>query len=235
MASTTSFSVVPVALPMRAQPLDRPVLGGEAARAGDLLVEERARGVEGQRRGLVAQALGEGLDQGAGHAGRLGGDAERAAQRASSGPRRGRSPARSLVARPEPASAAPRRRHVALVGVGGQHALQQPHRRDAVDQGVVELGVLRDPAVAEPLDDVGLPQRPLPGQPGACSRPQSSSSSRTRPGLGSALCRRWCSMSNWSSSFQTSWPPVRIERWGCLRNSGRISSTSRIASNISRV
>ena len=41
-----------------------------------------------------------------------------------------------------------------------------------------------------------------------CRREQRSSSSRTRPGLGSALCRTWCSMSNCSSSRQTSWPPV---------------------------
>ena len=52
------------------------------------------------------------------------------------------------------------------VGVRGEDALQQPHRRDAVDQGVVELGVHRDPAVAQPLDQVPLPQRPLGGQAG---------------------------------------------------------------------
>ncbi len=45
-----------------------------------------------------------------------------------------------------------------------------------------------------------------------CSREQSSSSSRTRPGLGSALWRTWCSMSNSSSGFHTSCPPVRTER-----------------------
>ncbi len=45
-----------------------------------------------------------------------------------------------------------------------------------------------------------------------CSREHSSSSSRTRPGLGSALCRTWCSMSNWSSFFHTSWAPVRADR-----------------------
>ena len=44
------------------------------------------------------------------------------------------------------------------------------------------------------------------------SREQSSSSSRTRPGLGSALCRTWCSMSNCSSGRHTSWPAVRVER-----------------------
>ncbi len=45
-----------------------------------------------------------------------------------------------------------------------------------------------------------------------CSREHSSNSSRTRPGLGSALCRTWCSMSNWSSSTQTHWPAVLIDR-----------------------
>jgi hypothetical protein len=35
-------------------------------------------------------------------------------------------------------------------------------------------------------------------------REHSSSSSRTRPGLGSALWRTWCSMSNCSSGFHTS-------------------------------
>ncbi len=68
-----------------------------------------------------------------------------------------------------------------------------------------------------------------------CRREQSSSSSRTRPGLGSALCRTWYSMSNCSSSTQTYCPAVRIERCGRLRNSGAISSTSRICSYISRV
>ena len=67
-----------------------------------------------------------------------------------------------------------------------------------------------------------------------CRREQSSSSSRTRPGFGSALCRTWCSMSNCSSGTQTSWAPVLIERCGRFRNSGAISSTSRICSYISR-
>ena len=147
-----------------AEPLDRPVLGGEPSRAGDLLVEQRARGVEGQRRGLVAEPLVERLDQGAGHADRLGGDAERAAQRGHRDlgeveVRRGLLAARA-------GGGTPGGGHVALVGVGGQDALEQPHRRDAVDQGVVELGVLGDAAVAQPLDDVGLPQRPLPRQAG---------------------------------------------------------------------
>ena len=40
-----------------AQPLERPVLRGEAPGRGDRLVEDRARGVERERRGLVADRL----------------------------------------------------------------------------------------------------------------------------------------------------------------------------------
>ena len=54
-----------------------------------------------------------------------------------------------------------------LSGSVRHHALQQPHRRDAVDERVVDLRVDRDPAVAQALDQVRLPQRPLAGQPGA--------------------------------------------------------------------
>ena len=68
-----------------------------------------------------------------------------------------------------------------------------------------------------------------------CSREQSSSSSRIRPGFGSALCRTWCSMSNCSSSTHTHCPAVSSERCGRLRKSGAISSTSRICSYISRM
>ena len=67
-----------------------------------------------------------------------------------------------------------------------------------------------------------------------CSRDVSSSSSRIRPGLGSALCRTWCSMSNCSSSSQTHCPTVRIDRCGRFRYSGAMSSTWRISSYISR-
>jgi hypothetical protein len=57
-------------------------------------------------------------------------------------------------------------RHPALVGVGAEDALEQAHRGHAVDEGVVGLGVHRDPAVAQALDDVRLPQGTLPGEPG---------------------------------------------------------------------
>ena len=39
-----------------------------------------------------------------------------------------------------------------------------------------------------------------------CSREQRSSSSRTRPGLGRALCRKWYSRSKLSSCVQAHWP-----------------------------
>ena len=61
----------------------------------------------------------------------------------------------------------PHRGEAALVGIGGQDPLQQPHRGDAVHQRVVHLGVHRDAPVTQPLDQVHLPQRPLQGQPGA--------------------------------------------------------------------
>ena len=57
--------------------------------------------------------------------------------------------------------------HPALVRVRAHRARQQPHRGDAVDQRVVGLGVERHPAVAQPLDQVRLPQRPLAGEQGA--------------------------------------------------------------------
>ena len=66
-----------------------------------------------------------------------------------------------------PRARRPRRRHAAQVRVGGEHALQQPVRRDPVHEGVVQLGVHRHPAVAQPLDHVPLPQRTLAGHPGA--------------------------------------------------------------------
>ena len=65
------------------------------------------------------------------------------------------------------AVASPRGPACCAVGVGRQHAREQPHRGDAVDERVVGLGVHRDAAVAQALDDVRLPQRPLPRQPGA--------------------------------------------------------------------
>ena len=133
-----------------------------------MLVEDRARGVERERGGLVAHALAERPDQRAGHAGGLGGDAQRRAQRVRSAPRPAR---RSAVLAGCSASRRAARAHGAGMsrwsGSVRQHALQQPHRGDAVDEGVVGLGVHRDPAVAQALDDVRLPQRPLPGEPGA--------------------------------------------------------------------
>ena len=99
--------------------------------------------------------------------GGVGGDAERRTQRLEgyAGQARLGLVAGLLGLRAGPGG--PHRRHAALVGVGAHHALQQPHRRDAVDQGVVQLRVERHPAVAQALDQVRLPQRPLAGEAGA--------------------------------------------------------------------
>ena len=70
--------------------------------------------------------------------------------------------------------------------VGRQRPLHQPHRRHTVDQRVVELAVEGEPAVVQALDEVGLPQRAVPVEQAAVHREVSSSSSRTRPGDGSA-------------------------------------------------
>ena len=149
--------------------LHRPALGREATRAGDGGVEHRARCVERERRGLVAQAVLERLDQRGRQPRGVGGDAERRTHRVAGDVRPGWSPppsrAFSIFFSPggPPTSAGMSRSS----GSVRHHALQQPHRRDAVDQRVVHLRVERDPAVAQPLDQVGLPQRSLAGQPGA--------------------------------------------------------------------
>ena len=119
----------------RPQPLDRPVLRGEAARAGDVLVERSSAARRATaRRSRCAGCLLSGPDQRAGHAGGLGGDAERRAQRGDRQVRQRRAP-RSVVLlarralRPHRPTAA---RHVALVGVGRQHAARaaaSPRRR----------------------------------------------------------------------------------------------------------
>ncbi len=78
----------------------------------------------------------------------------------------------------------PHRRHVALVGVGAHHALHQSHRRDAVDQRVVQLGVERHTPVAHALDQVGLPQRSLACQAGAVQARAQFEQLADPPGLG---------------------------------------------------
>ena len=126
----------------------------------------------------------------------------------------------------------PHGRHVPLVGVRAQVLREQPHRGTPSTRAWWVLWYIAA-TVAQPLDDVGL-QRPLPGRRVLCSREVSSSSSRIRPGFGSALCRTWCSMSNCSSSSQTHCPAVRIDRCGRFRYSGAMSSTWRISSYIAR-
>ncbi len=58
----------------------------------------------------------------------------------------------------------PRGQAVAGIRVLAERALHEPQRRDAVDHRVVDLGVDRDPAVLQALDDVHLPQRSVPVQ-----------------------------------------------------------------------
>ncbi len=162
--------VVPGRLADRAQPLDRPVLGGEPPGAGDLLVEDRARGVEGERRTsrcgsplLSVLTSAPGMPAASAVIPIAVRSACDRAPRAALGLRSAR-----LVRPVGLGLRAPGRRHVALVGVGAQRRSASSRIAEiAVDEGVVGLGVHRDPAVAQSLDDVRLPQRPLPGQPGA--------------------------------------------------------------------
>ena len=58
-----------------------------------------------------------------------------------------------------------------------------------------------------------------------CRRDTTVSSSRMRPGSGSAVCRTWYSRSNWSSSTHDS--PVRPGRLSRLRNSVRTGASAR--------
>ena len=55
---------------------------------------------------------------------------------------------------------------IVVVGVGRQRPAQCQHRTDAVEQGVVHLGVNREPAVVEAFHQMHLPQRPVPVQQG---------------------------------------------------------------------
>ena len=143
---TTSLIVVLVPAD-RPEPLDRPALRGEPTRAGDGLVDDRPGCVERQRGGLVAYPAGQRAQGGPRHPGGVGGEAK-ADRNALTGGRAG-SGCRCLA--PRPGGAAPTEwGHVPLVGVGGEHALDQSHRGDAVDEGVVHLGVHRDAAVPSP-------------------------------------------------------------------------------------
>ncbi len=173
IARTTSLSVVPLALPIafsrssgqswaanRREPVIRLLMTVRGAYSES--AEVSLRMPRRQR-----------PDQRAGEAGRLGADRQRRAQCVQGQAERGvlRLAASSAARAAAVVLDGPGRRHVAAVRVGREHALDQPHRGDAVDQGVVHLGVHRDPAVPQALDQVDLPQRPLQGEPGAVQPP----------------------------------------------------------------
>ena len=50
-------------------------------------------------------------------------------------------------------------RRIALLGVGGEALLQEAHRREAIDERVVDLRKERKAAAFESLDEVRLPRR----------------------------------------------------------------------------
>ena len=152
----------------------------------------------------------------------------RAAARASSRRRR-RPPCGAALA----LARRPRRRHVALVGVGAQHAGRAsaaPRRRR---QRVVHLEVDGVPAVVEALDEVHLPQRPVAGRAASSAAASTARAARgSGPGCGSALRRTWCSRSNSRSVSQPHCPSEVIERRGRFWNSGATSSSAIASSNM---
>ena len=203
IASTTSFSVVPVALPIA-----RMRCSGQswAANRRDAVISRlrivlggrRARSVEVSLRRLLLRVWISAL-----------GDAR---------PRRRRCPARcarrsSFCRRTSGCSAAswalpalelrwplgPRRRDCRGRRDRSTGCSAAAASRRSVHQGVVQLGVHREPAVTSP--SIGATPRAVArSQPGAVQPRDSANSSRIRPGRGSAEWRTWCSRSIWSSS-----------------------------------
>ena len=196
---------------MRAEPLDRPVLGGEAARPGDPLVEDRPRRVERQRGGLVAHAPVESVRTSA-----AGIPAASAVMPSAVPQRRTGHPGQAVLG-------LLRRPGVAVPARGRPPTAPAcPRSSGSVDSTLCSSRIAETPSTSAWWILVYIATRPsrspsmtCPSQSGRsrasrvlCRREHSSSSSRTRPGLGSALCRTWYSMSNCSSSTQTHWPAV---------------------------
>ena len=150
-----------------ADALERPVLGGEPPRRGDLAVEDRVGGVEREGRGLVAQAPVESLDQCLGDAGRVGADAQRAV-RSDAHRVAGRQLLGGLLGLADLRARrplGPRRGHVAVVGVaatgcsaaaasrrsrrpasGGAWCTSRSGRRAGPRSGATPTAVARSPA-----------------------------------------------------------------------------------------
>ena len=136
--------------------LDLPRLRGETARSADRAVEDRL-GRARQRDVALADDLVGDLEASRHEAG----DVARGPS-----PERTRASGSKPFLSPEDFSGRqrPRWQAVSSVRVLAERTLHEAQRRDAVDHRVVDLGVDRDTAVLQSLDDVDLPQRSLPVQ-----------------------------------------------------------------------
>ena len=112
---------------------------------------------------------------------------------------------------------------VGVLRVGRQRSAHGLHRRDAVEQRVVHLGVHGEPTVGQTLDQVRLPQRPVPVEQGAVQPRGDSSSSRTRPAT-AALSGGWYSRSRSRSNDHAMLAMPPSNSAGCLRKVGWTSS-----------
>jgi hypothetical protein len=78
------------------------------------------------------------------------------------------------------------------VGLGVEQHGRDVHAGEAVDHRVVGLAEDGEPSLLEPLDDVGLPQRPVAVQgPRQDARAVLGQLRHRDPGLGRAACRTW--------------------------------------------
>ena len=98
-----------------------------------------------------------------------------------------------LALRPE----RPRHPHLAVVGVRRHRPDREALGGDAVEQRVVDLGVHREAAVVEALDEARLPQRPVPVEQGAVQPRRRARGDRgpgrdaaAPTGAGGSRCRR---------------------------------------------
>ena len=139
-----------------AQPAEVVLLGREPPGLADPAVQHRVRRlVRRDRAGRGAPAPQLGLDE------RLGDRGRRADRRRQTAHDRGEVTDRVGLARgPLALGEAEEERVLAVVGVLRQAALEQPHPGVAVDEGVVDLDVGREPVARQPLDDVQLPRGP---------------------------------------------------------------------------
>ena len=150
----------------RPDPVQRPRLGSEPTAAGDGHVEDASRGPQREHGGLLAERLfgdpGQPRGQGGQVPPRVRGRAwqRRQPQLAlwvvgrRSG-RRGCRGCRGCLGRERHAGVPYRR-------IGGQAPFEESQRRHPVHHRVMQLGVDGKPPVGQSLDQVRLPQRPVP-------------------------------------------------------------------------